>query len=93
MTSKQLDVPIQMPKKTAAQNGLPPKYLAQLRKGLNPNSVQCWPWGDNDTLELGDVIRETGCEANNGHDLIRLADFTPTIVTYFPFMQGYIGEL
>ncbi len=92
MASTQLDMPIQMPKQTASQHGLPSNYLAQLRKGLDPNAVQCWPWTDRDTLELGDVVKETGCEANNGHDLIRKAQFMPTIVTYFPFMQGYIAE-
>ena len=45
-----------------------------------------------DMLELGNVIRESGSEANNGHDLIRQADFTPTVVTYLPFMQAYIGD-
>ncbi len=55
-------------------------------------AVQCWPWGDGDTLELGNVVRPSGSEVNNGHDLIRQADFTPSVVTYLPFMQAYIGE-
>ncbi|MDG1873481.1 MAG: acetoacetate decarboxylase family protein [Mariniblastus sp.] len=92
LTASQFEVPIQMPQKIARQYSLPSKYLSVIRKGLHPGSVQCWPWGDSDMLELGDVVRQSGSEANNGHDLIRRSDFTPTVVTYLPFMQAYIGE-
>jgi hypothetical protein len=92
LTANQFEVPIQMPQKIARQYSLPSKYLAVIRKGLHPGSVQSWPWGDGDLLELGDVVRESGSEANNGHDLIRRSDFTPSVVTYLPFMQAYIGE-
>lgn len=92
LTNKQISMPIQMPLKIAQQYDLPFQYMAVARKGLNPNAVQCWPWGNGDMLELGNVVRESGSEANNGHDLIRQADFTPTVVTYLPFMQAYIGD-
>ena len=93
LTSKQFNIPIQMPMKTALQYGRPSQYLAVIRKGFSPNAVQCWSWSDGDILELGNVVRPSGSEVNNGHDLIRQADFTPTVVAYLPFMQAYIGDV
>lgn len=84
-------LPIQMPQETAAESGIPPTYLAEIRKGLNPLAVRCWPWSSNDSLELGNVRKATGCEDNNGHNLLRDAGFSPAIVTYMPFMQVYVG--
>lgn len=91
LAATSLSVPIQMPQLTAAQNDVPPTYLTEIRKGLHPMSVRCWPWSSNDSLELGNVHKASRCEESNGHKLLRKADFNPTVVTHIPFMQAYVG--
>lgn len=92
-TAKQFEVPIQMPRKIADERELPSRYLATVRKGRHPRAVRSWPWHDLDTLELGSVTKMSGGEVNNGHSLIRQADFAPKVVTYLPFMQAYINAM
>ena len=62
-----------------------------MRKGLSPFGVRTWAWSDEDSLELGDVRKDSGSEAHNGHALLREAGFQPRIVTYMPFLQAYVG--
>jgi len=76
------DIPIVMPKKTAAQNGVGRRYMGHLWKGLDPFSVRVWPWHPNDVLELGSVTVPTGCEDHNGQALLARAKFEPVSVTY-----------
>lgn len=84
LLSKSFAVPVLMPAKTAAQNGVGRRYLAHLWKGLHPAAVRVWPWGDGDELELGDMTISTGCEDHNGQRLLRAAEFRPVAVTYLP---------
>ena len=67
------------------------RYLAVIRKGKNPTAIRCWPWRDDDTLELGHVRKSTDCEDHNAHLLLKGADFRPKGVSYIPFMQAYVG--
>jgi hypothetical protein len=47
-------------------------------KGLSPVGVKVWPWNPaTDTLELGDVVKDTGVEANNGIVMLKKAHFQP----------------
>ncbi len=84
LASPSFDVPITMPKKTAAQNGVGRRYVGHLWKGLSPTAVQVWPWraDDGDALELGDFSLPTGCEDHNGHALLARAKFTPVALSY-----------
>ncbi len=90
LASKSFDVPLLMPAKTAAQNGVGRHYLAHLWKGLNPAAVRVWPWGADDVLELGDLNVPTGCEDHNGQQLLRRAEFRPLAVTYLPHASALI---
>lgn len=82
LASRAFDIPIVMPAKTAAQNGVPRRYVGHLWKGLDPFAVQVWRWSEGDTLELGDIEIPTGCEDHNGHALLARAGFQPVSVTY-----------
>jgi hypothetical protein len=84
------DVPIVMPVKTAAQNNVPRRYMGHLWKGLSPYAVQVWPWGDGDSVELGDVEVPTGCEDHNGHTLLKKAKFEPVAVSYLPVAAAIV---
>ena len=84
------DVPIIQPRKTADSYGLPTEYLAHLWKGLNPYALQAWPWTDDDQLLLGSVTKPTECEEHNAHNLLRISEFRPLIVTYSPKLSAFI---
>ncbi len=90
--SPSFDVPIVMPTLTATQNNVPRNYVGHLWKGLHPASVQVWPWGAEDVLEMGEISVDTGCEDHNGHRLLRLAEFDPVSVTYIPRMSAFVEE-
>ncbi|MDF1844670.1 MAG: hypothetical protein P1U77_24915 [Rubripirellula sp.] len=91
LNASEIEVPIQMPRRTASRYDVPTNYLAFIRKGKNPAAIRCWPWHDDDTLELGRVRKSTDCEDHNGHLLFQAADFRPKVVSYIPFMQAYVG--
>jgi hypothetical protein len=84
LATSSFDIPITMPLKTTAQNKVARRYVGHLWKGLDPFAVQVWPWGEGDSLELGDVTHATGCEDHNGHALLTRAGFAPASVTYLP---------
>ena len=72
---------IVMPQKTAAQANCARDYTAYIWKGLNPMAVKLWPWNpETDTLSLGTITKETGCEAHNGIALLKKANFRPLSV-------------
>lgn len=93
LTAKSFDVPILMPTKTAAQNGVGRQCVGHLWKGLNPAAVQVWPWATEDTLELGEVSVPTGCEPHNGQRLLREAAFRPVSVTYLPRTAAFVEAI
>ncbi len=84
------DVPLVMPTKSTAQNGVGRNYIGHLWKGLNPAAVQVWPWAADDTIEFGDIEIPTGCEAHNGQRLLREAAFKPVSVTYLPRTSAFV---
>lgn len=92
LSAKAFSVPILMPAKTATQNRVSRHYIGHLWKGLNPAAVQVWPWGPNDSLELGESTLATGCEDHNGHRLLRDANFRPVTVTYLPHIAAFVEE-
>jgi len=91
LNAAEIEVPLQMPRRTAIRYNVPTNYMSFIRKGRNPATIRCWPWHDDDTLELGRVRKSTDCEDHNGHLLFQAADFRPIIVSYLPLMQAYIG--
>ncbi len=70
-----------MPRKTAAQNDRPIDYTAHIWKGLHPMAVKLWPWNpETDSITLGGITKESGCEDNNGIALLKKASFQPLSV-------------
>jgi hypothetical protein len=92
LSNEAFDVPITMPAKTCAQNGVGRRYVGHLWKGLGPTAVQVWPWGEGDTLELGDVSLPTGCEEHNGHTLLARAGFRPMAVSYLASSSALVEK-
>lgn len=90
LATASFDVPIVMPAKTATAHGLPRDYLGHLWKGRSPASVQVWPWGDGNQLEIGPARKDTGCEEHNGNLLLRDAAFEPVAVTWLSRAAAFV---
>lgn len=84
---------IVMPTKTAVQNNnnRPRDYTGHLWKGWSPTGVQVWPWNPaTDRLELGSVMKDTGCEDHNGMALLQQSNFEPVSVTFIDKLSAVV---
>lgn len=90
LAGNSMAVPLRMPAKTAGQNGRGCDYLAHLWKGIHPMAVQVWPWVQENELQLGDTVLDTGCEDHNAHLLLKQARFRPLTIIYAPRSAAFV---